>query len=126
MRSSTIVLAVGLFAAPLALLTTPDVSKGGGNIFAEARAQGSAPGGQPLNNRTFTDAPVSNLATPGVAPADRVAGEGGRTLDAGPVDGTPFSNLPAGYLADGGSQITERDRVYQPKEGQDTTPSLSR
>ncbi len=66
MRSSSIALAVGLLAAPLALLTTPDTT---------------VTTGFP---RLLADAPV-----PHVGPVDQVAGNGGLILDADRADTSP-------------------------------------
>ncbi len=114
MRSSTIILAVGLFAAPLAFSPWPS-----------AVAQTSARPADSINGRPLQDAPVPRIGPAGVSPADRVAGPGSRALESGPVDGTPFSSTPSGTLSGNGSQA-DSDRGSLPTGSTDSTPNLSR
>ena len=128
MRSSTLVLAVGLLAAPLALLASSDNG-------AAAAGNGAVPGfpmlvaGQTentVNGHVLTDAPVPSVGPAGLAPVDRVAGAGSRTLDAGPVNSTPFSSTPTGSLSSGGTQASNADRVNAPADGSGVTPNLGK
>ena len=122
MRSSTIVLAVGLLTSPLALLASPDSTASAAGISLVADP--------PLSSETVNGHPLlpAPTVTPddGVAPVDRVAGSGSRTLDAGPVNSTPFSNTPSGTLSSGGTQISNADRVESPSGGAGVTPNLGR
>ncbi len=122
MRSSTIVLAIGLLAAPLALIVSPDneASAAGSQVFAAAQSQDT------INGHVLTDAPVSSIPPQGVAPVDRVAGEGSRTLDAGPINSTPFSSTPTGTLSSGGTQVSNADRVNAPADASGVTPNLGK
>ena len=121
MHSRTIVLAVGLLAAPLSMLANP-----GGAPGAEPIWPAAAPLQDTVNGRPLESAPVPSVETPGLAPVDRVAGSGGRTLDAGPVNSTPFSAAPSGTLSEGGDQISQRDRTVAPAGGAGVTPNLGR
>ena len=87
MHSRTIILAIGLLAAPLSLLAAPETAPTGAGGFWLAAAAGE----ETVNGRVLTEAPVPNIGPGGVAPVDRVAGAGSRTLDAGPANSTPFS-----------------------------------
>ncbi len=123
MRSSTIVLAVGLLAAPLALLASPDstaVAAGFPQLIAQNDVSNT------VNGRPLVDAPVPSIPPAGLPPVDRVAGEGGRALAAGPTNSTPFSNTPSGMLSDGGTQVANADRVYAPANDSGVTPNLSK
>ena len=119
MRSTTLVLAVGLLASPLALLASPDNTAEAAGSPQLAAAQT----GDTVNGHVLTDAPVPTVGPAGVSPVDRVAGEGGRTLDAGPANSTPFSNAPTGTLSSGGSQTSNTDRVNAPSDGSGVTPT---
>ena len=120
MRSSTIVLAVGLLAAPLALFGSPGAGTPSGGLVQVASAQ------VPAKTGVFVDAPVPRVDPAGISPADRVAGAGGRTLDAGPANGTPFSSTPSGTLGGGGTGESNADAIRSPADAGDTTPNLSR
>ena len=122
MRSSTIVLAVGLLAPPLALVASTGQGTPPASLIQTAKAQTSAPAGA----RVFEPAPVPGVDPAGVSPADRVAGAGGRALDAGPTDGTPFSSTPSGTLHGAGTQESDADAVRSPADAGATTPNLSR
>ncbi len=122
MRSSTLVLAVGLFTSPMAFLVTPDTGAGATGFPTLAAAQTD----ETVNGHVLTDAPVPNIAPPGLPPVDRVAGEGSRTLDAGPTNSTPFSSTPSGTLSSGGTQVSNADRVNAPADGTGVTPNLGR
>jgi hypothetical protein len=100
MRSSTIVLAIGLLASPLALLANP-AGAPMTNSLTDLVQYTPAPPDQTIHGRPLTDAPVSNLPPLGVAPVDRAAGPGSRDLSAGPVNATPFSAAPTSNLAAG-------------------------
>lgn len=123
MYSSTIVLAVALLAAPLALLTSPD-NMTATDGFAQLVADNTV--SNTVNGRPLVDAPVPGGIPAGVAPVDRAAGEGSRTLDAGPVNSTPFSSTPSGTLSDGGTQTSKSDRVDAPSGGSGVTPNLGK
>ncbi len=122
MRSSTLVLAIGLLASPLALLASPDnaASAAGFAELVAAQTQDT------VNGHVLTDAPVPTVGPAGVSPADRVAGEGSRTLDAGPTNSTPFSNEPSGTLSSGGTQTSNADRVNSPADASGVTPNLGK
>ena len=122
MRSSTIVLAIGLLASPLALLASPDSMASADSFTQLVGAQSS----DTVNGRVLTDAPVPSIGPTGVTPSDRVAGEGSRTLDAGPTNSTPFSSTPSGTLSSGGSQTSNTDRVNAPSDASGVTPNLGR
>jgi hypothetical protein len=118
MRSSTIVLAVVLLSSPLALLASPDSTASAAGFPIAADAQG--------NDTVLKDAPVPSVGPAGVAPVDRVAGAGGRTLDAGPANSTPFSSTPTGTLSSGGTQTSNSDRIGSPAGGDGVTPNLGK
>lgn len=122
MRSSTLVLAIGLLASPLALLASPDNTAVAAGFPTLAAAQGS----ETINGHVLTDAPVPSVGPAGVAPVDRVGGEGSRTLDAGPTNSTPFSSTPTGSLSSGGTQVSNADRVNSPADGAGVTPNLGK
>ena len=123
MRSSTIVLAVGLLAAPLAMLTSPNNPADAAG-FAQLIADNSV--SNTVNGRPLIDAPVPSVAPAGVAPVNRVDGAGTPIVQAGPVDSTPFSNTPSGMLSGGGAQIANADRVDVPSNASTATPNLSK
>ncbi len=79
-----------------------------------------------VNGRPVVDAPVPRSDPAGVAPVDRVAGEGSRTLDAGPVNSTPFSNAPSGTLSAAAPRPANADRVDSPAERSGVTPNLGK
>ena len=79
-----------------------------------------------MDGRVLQPAPVPSIDPPGVAPVDRVAGAGSRTLDAGPVNSTPFSATPTGTLSSGADQPSVRDRVRSPADATESTPNLGR
>ena len=120
MRSSTIVLVVGLLAAPLALFGSPETGTPSTGFLQAANAQ------VPAKTGVFVDAPVPRVDPAGISPSDRVAGPGGRALDAGPADGTPFSSTPSGTLQGGGTTESNADGIRSPADPGDTTPNLSR
>lgn len=121
MRSHTIVLAVSLLAAPLSLVGLPD---------SGASAAGAPPPDQTVSNtingRALLPAPVPDGPESGVSPVDRVAQPGTHSLDAGPINGTPFSDTPSGTLSDGGTQIDRGDRTFTPADSPGATPNLGR
>ena len=121
MRSSTIVLAVGLFATPLAMLASPD-----NTASAAAPSFPLATSTDTVNGHVLTDAPVPNSPPAGLPAVDRVAGEGSRTLDAGPTNSTPFSGSPSGTLSSGGTQVSSADRVNAPADDSGVVPNLGR
>ena len=111
MHSRTIVLAVGLLAAPLSLLVAPQAaSTGASNMLLIAASPEDT-----VNGHVLTPAPISGLPTPGVPAEDRVA-QPGHTLDAGPINSTPFSDSPTGTLSEGGDQASQRDRTLAPAD----------
>ena len=124
MRSSTIVLTVGLLASPLALMTAPGNPMGSASLITAANAQTS----DTINGRVLTPAPVPSIQPPGVAPVDRFGGPASQTTNAaGPANSTPFSSTPSGTFTGGnGTETAQSDRILTPAEGQDTTPNLSR
>ena len=119
MRSHTIILAVGLLAAPLSL---------GG--LSESDAAGAPPADQgvsnTINGRALLPAPVPSELEAGVSPVDRMAQPGSHSLNAGPINGTPFSDTPTGTLSDGGTQIDRGDRTFTPADSPGATPNLGR
>ena len=123
MRSSTIVLAVGLLSAPLSFLAgrTPDAA-----LPFDAFNPANVRPVQALVKPGFTDAPVSSIPPDGVSPVDRAAGAGTRSFDAGPVNSTPFSDTPTGTLSDGGTQVSRGDRTLAPSDGNGVTPNLGK
>ena len=52
-------------------------------------------------------------------------GPGGLALDAGPANGTPFSDTPSGTLSGGATQAAD-DAVRNPAGTNGGTPNLSR
>ena len=122
MHSSILVLAVGLLATPLALRVSSngDAAAAGFPMLAAVQAD------ETVNGRVLTDAPVPSIPPAGLAPVDRVAGAGSRTLDAGPVNSTPFSSTPSGTLSSGGTQASSADRVNAPSDGEGVTPNLGK
>jgi hypothetical protein len=122
MRSSTIVLVVGLLASPLALLASPDNTASAAGFPLVADIQGDST----IQSQHLQDAPVPSVGPAGVAPVDRAAGAGGRTLDAGPTNSTPFSSTPSGTLSSGGAQISNADRVDSAAGGAGVTPNLGK
>ncbi len=112
MRSSTIALVVGLLAAPLALLTSPDHAVVP-SVFPQLLADNDVP--------NTADAPLPNVEPAGVATADRVDGAGERTVQAGPVNSTTLSgSLP------GVDQTVNADRVVTPSTDAVVTPDFSK
>ena len=122
MRSNTIVLAVGLLATPLSLLAA---SSPGAPAPANIWTAAAVPFESSINGHARHPAPRPPVGPPGVAPVDRVAGPGSRTLDAGPVNSTPFSDTPTGTLSGGGTQESVRDRTVAPA-GSSVTPNLGK
>ena len=122
MHSRTIVLAVGLLAAPLSLLAAPDQSP----ATTADLWQVAAPADATINGHALEPAPIPTVGPAGVSPVDRVAGAGSHTLDAGPVNSTPFSDTPSGTLSSGGDQVSERDRALSPADTTGVTPNLGR
>ena len=120
MHSRTIVLAVGLLAAPLSMLAVPDRSMGA------AITTVAVPLPNTVGGRVLEPAPVPTVDAAGVSPADRVAGAGTRSTGAGPLNSTPFSATPSGTLSDGGDQASQRDRTFAPADGAGATPNLGR
>lgn len=118
MRSSTIVLVLGILAMPMALLANPQDRPMTDGLLQMVQLTTAAPE-QTLNGRPLTDAPVAGPIH-GVSPAERVAGAGSRDLNAGPVASLPFSAGPVSNLQ-AGSQST-------PNGGRDqnATPNLGR
>jgi hypothetical protein len=100
MRSSTIVLAVGLLASPLALVDNPQSSDMTTGLAQLVQYATGAPEQRVIGGRPLTDAPRAE-PLPGVAPVDRVAGPGSRSLNAGPVNALPFSAAPLSNAAAG-------------------------
>ena len=121
MRSSTIVLAVSLLAAPLSLLAAPQPASPQGNmLLAAAPLEGS------VNGHALEPAPLPTVGPAGVSPVDRVAGPGSHTLDAGPTNSTPFSDTPTGSLSEGGTEGSQRDRTLSPSDASGVTPNLGK
>ncbi len=121
MRSHTIVLAAGLLAAPLSLFGLPD---SGANAAAPQPADQHV--SNTINGRPLLPAPMPNGLEPGISPVDRVAQPGTHSFNAGPINGTPFSDTPTGTLSDGGAQIDSGDRAFTPADAPDATPNLGR
>ncbi len=121
MRPHSIILAVSLLAAPLSLLGLPD---------SGANAAGAPPADQRVSNtvngRALLPAPVPSGLEDGVSPVDRAAEPGTHSFDAGPINGTPFSDTPTGTLSDGGTQIDRGDRTFTPADSPGATPNLGR
>ena len=121
MRSNTIVLAIGLLAAPLSLLAAPDPAPTPANLLlAAAPLEGS------VNGHALEPAPLPTVGPAGISPVDRVAGPGSHALDAGPTNSTPFSATPSGTLSEGGSQGSQRDRTEAPSDTTGVTPNLGK
>ena len=99
MHSSTIVLAIGLLASPLALLGNSASQPMVQSLTQLAQYSTGAPE-QSIHGRPLADAPVPD-AIPGLSPANRVATHESRSLDAGPVNATPFSAGPISNYAAG-------------------------
>ena len=111
-----------MLAAPLALLGSPDTGAAAAGFPTLVAGQTN----DTVNGHVLTDAPVPSVGPRGLSPTDRVAGEGSRTLDAGPVNSTPFSSTPSGTLSSGGSQASNSDRVNAPSDGSGVTPNLGK
>ncbi len=92
MRSSTLVLTIGLLATPFALLANPPPGPTPGGSMQLAQNSAVAPQ-QSINGRPLLDAPTGG-PLPGVAPVDRAGGPGSPSLTAGPVNATPFAAGP--------------------------------
>ena len=122
MHSRTIVLAIGLLAAPLSLLAAPGVPSSGASGFWLTAATTE----DTVNGHQLSPAPVPDALPPGVAPVDRVAEPGSHTLSAGPTNSTPFSDTPTGTLSGGGDQASQRDRSLAATDGTGVTPNLGR
>lgn len=116
MRSNPLALAVALLAVGQASRPGPATAAG----WAAQLAQYStgAPD-QTINGRPLQDAPVPPPAA-GVAPVDRVAGPGSRSLSAGPVNATPFSAAPQSGQASGSPASPNGE------PGGDVTPNLGK
>ena len=126
MRSSTIVLAVGLLAAPLSLVSVPNSlpdSGTGPSIFMHM-ANAQTP--NTVNGRRLEDAPVPGITPGGISPAERAGGPGSGTLDAGPANGTPFSAAPIGTFSQEASETSQSGRAPAPTNSNGVTPNLSR
>jgi hypothetical protein len=105
MRADILVFVIGLLTVPLvANAQTPNT----------------------YNGRKLEDAPVPAIMPPGVSPADSVSRPGSGTIDAGPLNATPFSDTPSGVLSDGGTQTSKSDRTLSPADTSGVTPNLSR
>jgi hypothetical protein len=122
MRSSTLVLTIGMLASPLALLANPQSAQMTDGLIqlAQVTAPSQTAPDQSINGRPLLDAPVPSISPPGVSPANRVAAPGSRSLTAGPVNATPFSAGPTSGLQSG-SQATPNGTP-----GGDVTPNLGR
>lgn len=118
MRSSTIILALGIMATPVALLASPQSPGMTDGLLQMVQLTTSAPE-QTLNGRPLTDAPVSGPIH-SISPADRAGGAGSRDLNAGPVASLPFSAGPVSNLQAGSQSTPNGGR------NQDTTPNLGR
>jgi hypothetical protein len=104
MRSSTLVLTLGLLALPAALLANPPSQPMTDGVLqlAQNTLQNSASApDQSVNGRPLLPAPVPSGPPPGISPAERVAGAGSRDLVAGPVNSTPFSAGPTSNMQAG-------------------------
>ena len=122
MHSRTIVLAVGLLAAPLSLMLSPE-----GSSLRPSRVWiAAASAEESVNGHVLTAAPVPGDSGGGRSPADRVAGAGSRTMDAGPTNSTPFSSTPTGATSGGGDQVSQRDRSLTPFSQSGVIPNLGR
>lgn len=76
------------------------------------------------DGKRWEAAPVPGDGVATVAPADRAGGAGGRALNAGPNNATPFSGAPSGTISGGGqTSPTMRDTAGSTEAG---TPNLSR
>jgi hypothetical protein len=122
MRSSTLVLTIGMLASPLALLANPQNGQMTDGLFqmAQVTVPAQTAPDQSINGRPLADAPVSNLTAPGVSPVNRAAGPGSRDLTAGPVNSTPFSAAPTSALQAGSPGSPNGSA------GGDVTPNLGR
>ena len=74
------------------------------------------------DGRRWEPAPTGGPISDGVAPADRAGSRGGRDMEAGPANSTPFSAAPSGFSG-GQTSPTMRDT---PGSDDAATPSLSR
>jgi hypothetical protein len=123
MRSSTLVLTIGLLASPLALLAKPQsepMTNGSVQLAQATIRSGQNAPDQSVNGRPLLDAPVPDTVPLGVSPANRAASAGSRDLTAGPVNATPFSAAPTSALQ-AGSPATPNGTA-----GGDATPNLGR
>jgi len=123
MRSSTLLLTVGLLAAPLALLDNPQTGPMTDELMQLAQntvTNSQAAPDQSINGRPLLDAPVPDAVPLGVSPANRAAAAGSRDLTAGPVNATPFSAGPTSALQSG-SPATPNGTAQG-----DATPNLGR
>ncbi len=100
MRSSTILLSVGLLATPLALLANPQAGAGTDGLMQLAQNTATSVPQQTINGRPLVDAPTAGPPF-GFPPEYRVADPGSRSLNAGPINSTPFSAGPLANSAAG-------------------------
>jgi hypothetical protein len=123
MRPTMIVLAVGLLSAPLSLLGAPESPAAATDFLNVAD---TAVTQTEVNGHLLVPAPMPTVGPPTVSRVDRLAGPGTHSMDAGPINGTPFSDTPSGTLSNGGSQVSQGDRSLSPSDGSGVTPNLGK
>ncbi len=123
MHPSHIAFAIALVASPLALLTPAagPATRQPLLLAADPSLTKATPDGRPLE-----DAPLSNLGPQNLPAVDRAALPGTHSADAGPINGTPFSDTPSGTLSEGGSQADQHDRSFAPANDSGVVPNLGR
>jgi hypothetical protein len=121
MRSSTIVLATGLLAAPLSLLAGQDNTPAPVVPAADLSVTQTA-----VNGHVLTPAPMPAIGPSQGSRVDRMGGPDGQAMTAGPVNATPFSAAPAAPLTNAGAQTSPADRTAPPADGTGVTPSLGK
>ena len=126
MHSRLVAVAVAVVAAPLSLVSPASSPFAGPSLTPTLANDEIGVIEKTIGGRPTVDAPLSNLPDQGIAPVDRGAQPGSRALDAGPINGTPFSSTPTGTLSDGGTQIARSDRTLAPADGDGVVPNLGR
>jgi hypothetical protein len=123
MRPTSIVLAVGLLAAPLSLLNAPESPAATTDFLPIAD---TAVTQTEVNGHLLVPAPVPAIGPATLSRTDTLAGPGTHSMDAGPINSTPFSDTPSGTLSNGGAQISQADRSLAPADGSGVTPNLGK
>lgn len=124
MRPNTLVLFLGLLAAPLALFANPQTTAMADGLVQMVQLTTGGPGTTTAPQETINGRPLEPAPTggpmPGVSPVDRAAGPGSRSLTAGPINATPFSAGPTSAVQSGSPASPNGT------PGGDSTPNLGK